>query len=51
MRAFQVETDDKISELKEARLRESEQREAQRGELFLSTPGRRVNLPAHGTRP
>jgi len=34
MRAFQVETDDKIAELKEARLRESEQREALRGELF-----------------
>jgi signal transduction histidine kinase len=34
MRAFQVETEAKIEELKEARLRESEQREALRGELF-----------------
>jgi signal transduction histidine kinase len=34
MRAFQVETDSKIMELQEARLRESEQREALRGELF-----------------
>jgi signal transduction histidine kinase len=34
LRAFQVETDGKIEELKEARLRESEQRENLRGELF-----------------
>jgi signal transduction histidine kinase len=34
LRAFQVESDSKIAELQEARLRESEQREALRGELF-----------------
>jgi signal transduction histidine kinase len=34
MRAFQVETDRQIEELKEARLRESEQRENLRAELF-----------------
>lgn len=34
LRAFQVETDSKIAELQDARLRESEQREALRGELF-----------------
>lgn len=34
MRAFQVETDSKIAELQEARLRESEQRENLRAELF-----------------
>ncbi len=34
LRAFQVESDRKIAELQEARLRESEQREALRGDLF-----------------
>ena len=34
LRAFQVETESKIAELQDARLRESEQREALRGELF-----------------
>lgn len=34
LRAFQVETDAKIAELQAARLRESQQREALRGELF-----------------
>jgi signal transduction histidine kinase len=34
MRAFQVESEHKIAELQEARLHESEQREAMRGELF-----------------
>lgn len=39
LRAFQVETDAKIAELKEARLRESEEREALRGELFRRVVG------------
>jgi signal transduction histidine kinase len=34
MRAFQVETEHKIAELQDARLREAEEREAMRGELF-----------------
>ncbi|MEW5939991.1 MAG: sensor histidine kinase, partial [Chloroflexota bacterium] len=34
LRAFQVETERKIAELQEARLREAEQRDALRGELF-----------------
>jgi signal transduction histidine kinase len=34
LRAFQVETDRKIAELQDARVREAEQREALRGELF-----------------
>jgi signal transduction histidine kinase len=34
LRAFQVESDSKIAELQEARLRESKQREAMRGELY-----------------
>jgi signal transduction histidine kinase len=34
LRAFQVETDAKIAQLQQERLRESQQRESQRGELF-----------------
>ncbi len=37
LRAFQVESDNKIAELKEARLRESEQRESLRRELLQHT--------------
>ncbi len=39
LRAFQVETDAKIAELQAARLREAEQREALRGELFRRVVG------------
>lgn len=39
LRAFQVETDGKIAELQDARLRESEQRETLRGELFRRVVG------------